>query len=174
MKNLMIKMSFAFVLAFAASSANALSLLGQAPNPANIVNTGNGLEWVYAAPCAAVSPSCGVVQLHHGFRFATASEWLSSFVNLQGLVDAFNPLPNKGCSAPEFSTAHNHCDFGDTQNGYVWGAPASIATTSSTHQATETFLVRGLVEDIPEPMTLGLIGLGLAGLGFGRRRTTKA
>ncbi|MCF8474304.1 MAG: PEP-CTERM sorting domain-containing protein [Emcibacter sp.] len=173
-KNIIISLGLLpLVLAFA-PTANAVALLGQEPAASKIFDAGNGLEWVYAAPCAGESPSCGVVQLHHDFRFATDNEWIDSFTDLAGLIAAFD-LTNYDsaiCAAPEFSTAHNHCDPNDAISGWVWHAPVGIALDASYAEDSwaETFLVRGRVNDAPEPAGLGLLGLGLLGLGLARKR----
>jgi len=161
-----------FMLAFA-PSAFALALLGDEPGAVKIYDAGNGLEWVWAAPCAGESPSCGVVQLHHNFRFATDLEWLDSFTDLAGLITAFDATNYDSaiCAAPEFSTVHNHCDAGDVIGGWIWHAPVGIAfdTSRANSDSAETFLVRGR-HDVSEPAGLALLGLGLLGLGMARKR----
>ena len=156
-----------------APSAFAVAILGTEPTADKIYDAGNGLEWVYAAPCAGESPSCGIVQLHHDFRFATDFEWIDSFTDLAGLIAAFdlNNYDSAICSAPEFSTVHNHCDAGDVLSGYVWHAPIGISASENhrTSSIAETFLVRDIV-DTPEPAGLGLLGLGLFGLGMMMKR----
>lgn len=161
------------VMLFAPSAFSA-AILGDAPTADKIYDAGNGLEWVYAAPCAGESPSCGIVQLHHDFRFATDFEWTDSFTDLAGLIAAFD-LTNYDsaiCAAPEFSTAHDHCDPSNAIQGYVWHAPVGISASIdfANHSAGETFLVRGVTEDVPEPAGLGLLGLGLFGLGMMMKR----
>lgn len=164
----------AALLTLFANAASAAALLGQAPSPDKIYDAGNGLEWVYAGPCAGIQPSCGVVQLHHDFRFATIDEWLSSFGDLAGLIAAFdlNNYDSAICAAPEFNTVHNHCDPGDVISGYVWHAPVGIAASEAhaNNSAAETFLVRGRSVDVPEPGVIAAFALGLFGLAALRRR----
>lgn len=159
----------ALTTALLAGQAQAVSLLGQAPDPTLIVKAG-GLEWVYAAPCAGQSPSCGVVQLSNGFSFATVSQWNTSFASLDALITAFT-LPNgtARCASAYFSTAHNHCDFTDVGGGWVWQSPLASDTFRAAAATAETFLVRGTGNNAPEPAPLALLGIGLAGLAAARR-----
>ena len=173
MKSLLLSAVVAATLSLGANSASALALLGQEPPASKIFGAGNGLEWVYAAPCAGESPSCGVVQLHHDFRFATDFEWIDSFGDLAGLIAAFDTSNDDNfdqaiCAAPEFSTNSDHCDPNDVNGGYLWHSPFAPDADRRNHFAAETFLVREV--KVPEPGTFAIFGLGLAGLGLARRK----
>ena len=176
----MVKLASMSLLAFAATfsgAASAVTMLGQAPDASVIVQAG-GYEWVYAGPCAGTGPSCGPVVLHHDFNFASAEQWNASFSSVDALMAAFeyNMWTGTGlCAAPYFSTVYNHCDFGDAAAGYIWNSPLAFSEGHRTNPAGETFLVRAIdvPAEVPEPASLALFALGLAGAAAARRKLSK-
>ena len=141
--------------------------------PANLVVVRGGMDWVWAAPCAAEQPSCGAtLTLHDGYQIPTAAEWTASFANYTDVYNAFNLGPGgELCAAAYFDSGFTNCDPSDVQAGYIWGAPQPISNSigGATNTNSDSFLVREGGGEVPEPSTYALIGLGLAAL-FARRR----
>lgn len=136
--------------------------------PDNLVVTSNGLDWVWASPCAAVAPSCGGdVGSVDGFVIATDAQWNQSWANTTDLYNAFTLNgTDQLCASQYFNSGYSHCDSSDAQTGSVWGAPFSVAPTSGT---SDTFLVRGDAV-APEPSTYALVTMGLGAVLAGARR----
>jgi len=170
-----------------AGSAEALPL--NVPVPSNAYIAIGGLDWAWAAPCGAVQ-SCGDIDLSFqstlgwhlptpaefavhpdaiDFVFAGANVPLGGSDPVSGAFDGTSSAPGDlACAAPYFSTTHLHCDYSDGASS-LWYNPA----LPGGQGVPETLVVRGQQQaSIPEPATLVLLGLGLAGMAFTRRRKT--
>lgn len=139
------------------------------PLPADVYIQFGGLDWAWAAPCSMGVPGSCLSQyvLVDGFRFATPEEWAarpdwSNFLNQAGGVI---------CASGYFdvSPQYQHCDLSDAQQGYISSGPDLYVRFDPN---METWLVRGAA--VPEPGTIGLVGVGLALVGMGARRRRQA
>ncbi len=182
MKNIFTRGIATITLLLSTCFANA-ALITQ-DNSYTYFDAGNGLEWVYAAPCALDSNpngSCNITPITFidGFREATENEWFSSFIDLSALVEAFSSdtlSETEICATSFFGTGRTNCDFGDLRSGFVSGAPVGIAASigNSENSAAEAFLVRDSAGNIPQPVnapaTLLMVGLGLVALRFSKKK----
>lgn len=141
-------------------SAQALPILD--PLPDSLVIEHNGLLWAWAGPIAANDWS-GIntlyaPELHEGWRFATDLEMAAR----PSAADFLNADGSLRCASAYWNSYFTHCDYNDGLSGLV-----SSVRNGSYY---ETWYVRGLAAQVPEPMTLSVLGLGLLGLAGLRRR----
>jgi hypothetical protein len=181
--NATIKRGAAALLATAslylAGPACASPLLGQAPDPSLIVTVG-GLDWVWASGCAATGGVCGEpIQHNDGFYIATRAQWNASFSSSAELLAAFTTPSGFRCAAayfePDYSPGVHDCSPTDVGAGFVWHAPFALLADIAPDLAynndfSDTFLVR---QEVPEPGTLVLVAIGIAGLAARRRAKGK-
>ena len=127
------------------------SLLGS-PTPASVIVSYNGLEWVYASPCAQNGCTSGILVGKDGFRYATPAEW-----NMRPPLSSFSGK----CAAPYFDRTWDHCDFGDgTGSAPYNGLPAGPSGTTAMVYYWDTWLVRTPVvqDQTPPVITPNVVG----------------
>jgi len=135
--------------------------------PPNFYITYNGMDWAWASPCSATTPSCGDTSLltyqgSFGWHLPTAAEFL-----LRPQASNFGTSASFRCAAAYFSDTYTHCDYGDAQSGYIWDPSASNSS------AVETWVVRAAVGAVPEPATWAMMLLGFGAIGMALRRSRK-
>lgn len=165
-KHVIVVLALALVT-MVAGTANAILI--STPLTADDYISYNGLDWAWASPVAAVnwgSNELMAPSFHEGWRYATATEWAS-----RPDASMFLTVPGDVSTAKNavayWNTYYTHIDYNDAVIGYV--------TSSPTGSWDETWYVRDASGSapVPEPSTFILLGAGLAGLAYTRKRFAK-
>lgn len=173
------------LLAGAVISGNVQAAYINAPLPTNTYISFNGLDWAWAFPLPASQGLDLSFQSALGWRLPTAGELLLApdatdfmFAGANVPLGGTDPVSGASfaavnasltgaaaCATPYFSNSYRHCDWQDGQGqplGPWAGLPGAFGFA-------DQLVVRNA--QIPEPGTLALLGLGIAGLAFSKRKT---
>jgi hypothetical protein len=169
-----------------AGQAHAAGITFDTAPPASVIIVENGLDWIWAAPCATHNPSCGApgnppsTLPIQGFREPTLTEWANSWSNRDELLSRFIVGGAAVCGSPWMDSSFDHCDAADAQAGAIWHAsvngicdPGFFDGCNNTN--SESFLVRGAESPspVPEPTTFFLLGSSLVSFGVTAWRRTR-
>jgi hypothetical protein len=152
-----------------------------------IVTGANDLEFVYGSVTSPNAPCCSIeVTLSQGFRLPTVDEIVNGFGTLTSLLGSFNLLDDDNSNNIVAFEYFNNLDVSptgdifDVRSGYINNLNFGDAfydyagSAFRTDDNSEFFFVRAANDNggnnIPEPATLILFGLGLIGLVVSRKK----
>ena len=177
-------------VALMASSVASAAVINSGTISGDVIVTGdNDLEFVYGAVTSPNAPCCGVeVTLTQGFRLPTVEEIVNGFGTLTALLRSFNLSDDDTSNNVVAFEYFNNLDVSstgdqnDVRSGYINNLDFGSAfydyagSAFRTSDNSDFFFVRGdgIVDpggnNVPEPATLLLFGLGLIGLVVSRKK----
>jgi hypothetical protein len=135
------------------------------PVPAEMIVTKDGLEWVWASPCALNGCTTGISVGKDGFNYATQAQWAQRPAIADFGVPKTSPTSEGKCAAPWFDASFEHCDGTDpydrelSSEGAYGSAPLQgMPAGDSGNQPMEGFFETWLVRVASPPATEGPVG----------------
>jgi hypothetical protein len=190
----MLRKSLILAIAIFGFSCHATAAVLETEVASNAYITKGNYQIAWAAPCAAVNPSCGAIDLSYqaqfGWQLMTLDIWneiggvdATDFVfaganvdfatgnNLDEATGATVHISDSrltgdiAVAAPWFSNSHLHIDWMDGADGHWSGLDFNLTGYSTA----EGLVVRASA--VPLPAAVWLLGSGLLGLvGFSKRK----
>lgn len=147
---------------------------------ANILLNFNGLDWVFAGPIGTGEWGPGNIEApeyraDEGWRYATEIEWSlrpdwTDFIIGNAVVNADAGFSDHSVYrfAAEYWSNFNHVDLNDAAEGRITNG----LDIGSLDEVWETWYVRDSRggTPVPESSSIALLGLGLLGLAFARKK----
>lgn len=148
----------------------------------NILLNFNGLDWVYAGPIPTEYFGPGNLETpdyraSEGWRYATDDEWATrpdwtDFIIGDAMLDPVSEFADHTLYrfASEYWSNYNHIDLSDAAAGML-----TNGEYINWESSYETWYVRDarISASVPESSSIMLLGLGLLGLAFSRRKHAK-